>query len=136
LDISLLVRGTVFLLLLGRISSCGSGGDTEVATPLPATQPLRVLYAGDLGTPRADDFLNFLEQHFAEVEKTSVDGFDGKDAGGFDTVILDYGGLRIVNNRIVVPELRIGDDYDRPTLTLGATGALISGRLNLKTGYL
>jgi hypothetical protein len=44
--------------------------------------------------------------------------------------------LRMVNKRIQLPKTLVTSRFSRPTVTIGANGALVSDRLGLKTGYL
>ncbi len=105
----------------------------------PAAEPkidLRVIYFGYLDTTRAKDFTEFLQNHFNKVGQGELEAFQEKQAEGYDVVILDYGELKIVKDRIQMPKNMVGRQFSRPTVTIGATGAMVSGRLGLKTGYL
>ena len=96
---------------------------------------LRILYAGRQGSAREKDFVNFLAKYFMEVRTAELTKFTAKQSNGCDVVILDYDREDPGN----VPESLITElskDYSRPTVTVGVTGALICGRLKLKTGYL
>lgn len=97
---------------------------------------LRVAYFGRLETDRGKDFIGFLKAHFTRVGQGNLETFAEKDAAGYDVVILDYDELKVTDNRIQMPPIPFCRQYSRPTVTLGATGALVSDRLNLKTGYL
>jgi len=112
------------------------GYQEEGAAAAGAKIELRVLYAGHPGSAREKDFVAFLEKHFTKVVKGDLDTFKEKDAEDFDVVILDYSGLTVKGNAIIMPELPFSRKYSRPTVTVGATGALVSDSLNLKTGYL
>lgn len=109
------------------------GGRAQAA---PEKIRLRVLYVGHPQTPREKDFVECLQKHFVKVGKGDLDKFGEKDAEGYDVVILDYSGLVIKDNAILFPAPPFGDSYSRPTVTVGATGALVCGGLRLKTGYL
>lgn len=116
--------------------SCLTAHATE---PLPSAQgktSLAVLYVGYPQTSREKDFVDFLEKHFVKVGRGNLDAFRESDVDGYDAVILDYGELKIVKNAIQCPKVPFGDRYSRPTVTIGATGALVCDRLKLKTGYL
>jgi hypothetical protein len=106
------------------------------AEPVPAKSPLRVGYFGRLQTARGKDFVAFLEQHFAAVGQSELTEFRQSEAERFNVVILDYDEVKIVNNRIQMPEVQLDRRFARPTVTIGATGALVCDRLRLKTGYL
>ncbi len=110
---------------------------SHAAESAPAPKlPQRVIYFGDLNSARAKDFLDFLKIHFAAVESGKLDPFEPKASEGYDVAILDYGELKLSNNRIEMPGVPVRREFARPTITIGATGALVSDRLGLKTGYL
>jgi hypothetical protein len=96
---------------------------------------LRILYAGNLGSPRERDFVDFLSKYFTEVRTVVLLKFTGKNAPGFDVAILDYDDVfqAEIDNVFIA---NLSKDYSRPTLTIGVTGANICSRLKLKTGYL
>jgi hypothetical protein len=108
----------------------------EGAATVPGKSALRVAYFGPAQTPREKDFVELLEKHFAKVARGELNSFREADATGQDVVILDYGELKIVNNAIQCPKIPFGERYARPTLTVGATGALVCDMLRLRTGYL
>ncbi len=108
---------------------------TETAESSPKIA-LRVIYFGHPQSARAKDFVGFLGQHFTQVGQGDLDTFRESDAAGYDVTILDYDELKVVNNRIEMPKKMVSRQFARPTITLGATGALVSERLGLKTGYL
>jgi hypothetical protein len=96
---------------------------------------LRILYAGNLGSPREKEFVDFLSKYFTEVKTVALLKFTGKNASGFDVAILDYDDVfQAEIDKAFIANL--SKDYSRPTLTIGVTGANICGMLKLKTGYL
>lgn len=97
---------------------------------------LSVLYAGYPENPRYKDFVELLEKHFTKVGKTDLAKFQEKDVEGYDVAVLDYGELIVRNNTIQSPDVPFAKSYSRPTITIGATGAMMCDRMNLKTGYL
>jgi hypothetical protein len=97
---------------------------------------LRVIYFGHPQSPRARDFVGFLEMHFSKVGQGDLDTFRESDAAGYDVTLLDYDELKVVNNRIQMPKTVVSKQYIRPTVTIGAMGALVSERLGFQTGYL
>jgi hypothetical protein len=109
---------------------------TEGAERTEGKINLRVLYAGHPQTPRMKDFVEFLEKSFVKVGQGDLDAFRERDAEGYDVVILDYGELKIIGNSIYSPKVPFSERYSRATVTIGATGALVSDSLKLKTGYL
>jgi hypothetical protein len=97
---------------------------------------LRVLYVGHPDSDREKDFVGLLEKHFVKVGKADLEKFEVQDAKDYDVTIADYSGLTIKGNTILTPRMPFGVLYSRPVLTIGAAGALVSGSLGLKTGYL
>lgn len=92
---------------------------------------LKVFYAGMPDTERAKDFTGFLTSHFVEVGQGDYAGFRPEQAAGYNVVILDYDGVGLSSPMPELPR-----DYARATVTVGAPGADMGGRLGLKTGYL
>ena len=96
---------------------------------------LRVLYLGEPGSAREKDFVGFLEKHFTKVGKGDLEEFKQEQANDYDVVIMDVL-MTIKNYAIHTPRVDVGREYGRPTMMLGAGGALICDTLSLKTGYL
>lgn len=92
---------------------------------------LRIVYAGDPGSSREKDFVAFLRTHFSKVDTTSLAKFGDSTASGYDVAIFDYSG-----QGFNPPQPKISASYDRPTVTVGVSGAFISAKQRLKTGYL
>ncbi len=109
---------------------------TEGVVPAPEKIELRVVYFGHPGTPRAKDFAEFLNQHFSKVGQGDLDKFRETDAADYDVTLLDYDELKVISNRIQMPKVMVSREFARPTVTIGATGALVCQRMGLKTGYL
>ncbi len=127
-----LCAGFALVALAGLLSS--SRGEAATSSPDKLSQ--RVIYFGELETARGKDFLNFLRSHFENVGSGQLSAFREETTAPYDVVILDYGELKVSNNRIEMPPNPVRRGFKRPTITVGATGALISERLGLKTGYL
>lgn len=108
--------------------STGTQTATKVETQPDAQFDLKILYAGNPGSRREADFVEFLKKHFKEVKTGDLAVFNGSQADAVDVTILDYDGR--------APEPFIPEDYTAPTITMGATGAQICGRLGLAPGYL
>jgi hypothetical protein len=102
---------------------CAQAGET-------AKVDLRVFYAGHPGSQREADFAGFLRQHFRDVATGDLAGFNGRQADGFDVVLLDYDGDGFKSPRPSLPET-----YTRPTVTIGVAGAFICSQRQLKIGY-
>jgi hypothetical protein len=108
---------------------------------------LKVLYAGNPGSPRAKDFVAFLGQHFAGVGETHYEKFQADEAKGFDVVVFDWTSIyprdpdgKIDSKReggIHTPKApRLPADFDRPAVLIGAAGGSLAGPLRLKIDWL
>jgi len=113
--------------------------DTQQAVPTEKTDKtdvsdkigLRILYVGHPDSAREKDFVNFLTKQFKAVETANLKDFNEGQTDGFDVTILDYDG-----DGFKSPRPNISRNFSRPMVTVGVTGALMSSRWNLKTGYL
>jgi hypothetical protein len=117
----------VFLSLATAVTLGLSHADASPTSKID----LRVVYVGMPGPGRADDFVPFLGKHFAEVGHGDLAEFRESDADGYDVVILDYDG-----DGFKAPRPSLSRTYARPTVLVGVMGALLSGNLGLKTGYI
>jgi hypothetical protein len=107
---------------------------------------LKILYAGNPGSPRAKDFISFLGRHFARVGETNYEKFKPAAARGFDVVIFDWTSIypRGKDGKIT-PKFtnlhsptspNLSGDFDRPAVLIGAAGGSLAGRLRLKIDWL
>jgi hypothetical protein len=84
---------------------------------------LKVLYIGDMGTPRAQHFTGFLSKNVGRIEATSRRDFKPADAAEFDVVLLDWPQSDTARDE---PKGRspLGDRaaWSKPTLLLGSAG--------------
>ena len=122
-------------VLLGLAASatvlvCGRVGAATEAAP-PQKIALRILYAGHPGSAREKDFVEFLSQHFTQVQTADLATFTDKSAEGFDVMIFDYD-----SQGVNAPRPSLSRNYARATVTVGVPGAIIGDQLGLKTGYL
>jgi len=127
--------GFSLILTIGVFFVLGTSAAGGLDTASPKID-LRVIYFGHPQSLRARDFVEFLERHFSKVGQGDLDTFRESEAAGYDVTILDYDELRIVNDHIQMPKSVVSKQYVRPTVTIGATGAMVCQRLGLKTGYL
>jgi hypothetical protein len=109
---------------------------------------LKVLYAGNVDSPRAKDFTSFLEKHFAKVTALDLGKFQEGDAKEHDVVLFDWTSIypRDKDGKIVrakeglslsmPPAVRLSRDFDRPTILIGAAGEQVAGTLQLKIDWL
>jgi hypothetical protein len=124
-------------LVVAIASVCLAATSSDAtADDAPAKINLRILYAGEPQSVREKDFVSFLKDHFAAVDKKDLAAFREQDANQYDAVVLDYGELIVSDKRIVMPKFFFSPNYSRPTMTLGAAGGMVCSRLKLKTGYL
>ena len=137
LSMATLTRWIGFPLILAAgawfVPDTSAAGGAEAASP---EIELRVIYFGHPQSSRAKDFVGFLEEHFSKVGQGDLDTFRESEAASYDVTILDYDELKVVTNHIQMPKIIVSKQYNRPTVTIGATGAMVCERLRLKTGYL
>lgn len=127
--------GFYLILAVGAFFDLATSAAGGADTASPKTD-VRVIYFGHLQSARAQDFVGFLEKHFSKVGQGDLDTFRESEAAGYDVTILDYDEVKVVTNHIQMPKTIVSKKYLRPTVTIGATGALVCEQLGLKTGYL
>jgi hypothetical protein len=118
-------------LLLGLALLWGAGGLVSAADK----QPLRVLYVGDVPSPRAADYREFLQARFARVETVSRRGFQPAQAQDFDVVLLDWPQGSEGSDRPKTTPLGRREDWAKPTVLLGSAGLLTSMAWDIKGGH-
>ncbi|MHB8521901.1 MAG: hypothetical protein ACYDH9_14225 [Limisphaerales bacterium] len=84
---------------------------------------LTVLYIGDLGTPRAQQFTGFLKQNVGRIETASRRAFKPERADGVDVVLLDWPQSARTREEWQEPS-PLGDRaaWSKPTVLLGSAG--------------
>ena len=107
---------------------------------------LKVLYAGNHGSPRTKDFISFLEQHFVKVGQTNYEQFKQDEAKAFDVVIFDWtsiyprdkdGKIDAKGTGIHSPKAPVlSAAFDRPAVLIGAAGGFLGQSLRLKIDWL
>lgn len=113
-----------------------SQGPLEEATAElePATAgkiPLKILYVGLPDTERQKDFVDFLSDHFEQVEFADYYNFEEAKTEDCDVAIFDKDGIEWKPL-----EIKVSDRYSRATITIGVPGAFWCSRMDLKTGYM
>lgn len=90
----------------------------------PALDKLKLLYIGDSGTPRAEEFAGFLRQHVAQVDVASREKFSPPEAKAFDVVLLDWPQSDAARDDRKQGRSPLGDrlSWDKPTVLLGSAG--------------
>jgi len=124
-------------LAVGVAVMCVSG----MARAEPAEKiPLNVLYMGQPDSARANDFAQFLREHFAKVEVMDVAKFDAAQTAAYEVVIFDYdpGSTNAYDTRSnlgKLAKLQLPADYSRPTVLQGLFGARVGSSLGLRLGF-
>lgn len=125
----LMVVGVLMLLFLG---SRNAPGQAVPAAKIEA----RILYAGDVGTARQKEFVEFLRTYFTQVDTTDIAILQARDAEKCDVLLLDAEARKTGTSALDVPRLVLPQDFSKPTVTIGVMGGLFAGSHGLKTGYL
>lgn len=87
--------------------------------------PLRVVYLGNQATPRATQFIDFLQTRFEQVAERKRQGVDLDSLAPYDVVVLDWSQADDESERAVSP-LGPRDEWSKPTLLLGSAGHLLA----------
>lgn len=117
--------------LLLRVALSAAPPFQQAPAPVVAVEPLgphralKVLYAGVPGTPRFAAFDAFLRAHFDGFAAQDVTKLDAATAAPFDVVVCD--GKRLYpmdaqNPSLDQAECRLGADFSKPIVMLGAMG--------------
>jgi hypothetical protein len=105
---------------------------------------LSILYAGNPGSPRMQDFEAFLQKHFTSVATTNYVEFQAAEAEGHDVVIFDWTSMFIRGEDgrvkepadIEQPEApELGPNFDRPAVLIGAAGGGIAKKLPIAINW-
>jgi len=84
---------------------------------------LKVLYVGDPGTARAQQFTGFLKQNVARVEAASRTAFKPEQSEEFDVVLLDWPQSDLAREaRLQRAPLGERSAWTKPTVLLGSAG--------------
>ena len=111
-----------------------------------STIELKVLYAGNPDSDRAEDFQQLLSQHFEAVEVMNYGDFRPDDADGFDVVIFDWTSTyprdedgtinwEKENGFSSPPAPQLPSSFDRPAVLIGAAGGGICNRMNIAINW-
>jgi hypothetical protein len=127
-------------LAMAALLACG--------VPSRADEPfaLKVLYAGNPGSEREQDFVSFLQEHFVKVGKADYRKFTENQAQAYNVVILDWtsiyprdkdGKIKREPNGLNSPTPpKLSEQYDRPTILIGAAGGFVTMPMSLKINWL
>ena len=108
--------------------------------PPPEKLPLRVVYAGNAGTPYSVAWQGFLAEHTAEVKFVTGSALRPTDLAGFDVLVIDGeveskgpdGELQLKSEKI---RLTLDDLQGVPVVLMGGQGGFLSDELKLKTSW-
>jgi hypothetical protein len=124
-------------LAVAGVALIAFGSSTRADEPIN----LKVLYAGNPDSDRERDFKSLLEGHFAKVATTSYEKFQEKEAERYDVVIFDWtsiyprdetGKIQEKFDRLNSPTPpQLSEEYDRPTILIGAAGVYVGRPLRL-----
>lgn len=105
---------------------------------------LKVLYVGKADSPRAREYVQFLEMHFIRATSASREGFDPAAAADVDVVLLDWPQEPVIYDArnpqgtgpagVSVP-LGARESWVKPTVLLGSAGERIAAPWKLSGGY-
>jgi hypothetical protein len=102
------------------------GLGTSAAPVADSVLPLRILYVGTGGSPRARDFESFLKKYFAQVSAADRASFDPAIARSADVVLLDWSQADQDARQGKSP-LGQRENWSRPTVLLDSAGLLLAG---------
>ena len=111
------------LLTLGIIAAIGWASPSGMAAE--PRVPLKVVYLGNEGTPRAAEFVDFLRTRFEQVGERKRDDLDLESVGAFDVVLLDWSQSDTPLEKAVSP-LGPRADWSKPTVLFGIAGLLLA----------
>ena len=92
---------------------------------------LRILYVGLPGTERQKDFVEFLSQHFRQVDTADYNTFKEEQTKDCDVAIFDKDGLEWKPL-----DIEVSGQYSRATISIGVPGAFWCRRVSSKMGYM
>lgn len=112
-------------------------------SPAPASVeklPLRILYAGNAGTPYTAAWERFLAEHTAAVKVVSGSALQRTDLDGFDVLVVDgevdardeKGEPKLKSEKI---DLALDELQGFPVVLVGGQGGVFSDALRLKTSW-
>ncbi len=106
------LAATAFSVLV--VSSTAGAADVD---------KLKVLYVGDVGTPRAQQFTDFLKQNAGRFETAVRGAFKPNQAEGFDVVVLDWPqSVTARDERLKRSPIGDRETWTKPTVLLGSAG--------------
>ncbi len=92
---------------------------------------LRILYVGLLDTERQKDFVDFLSQHFKQVDTADYNTFNEEQTKDCDVAIFDKDGLEWK-----ALDINVSSQYSRATISMGVPGAFWVRKVSRRMGYM
>jgi len=122
--------------LLVCLASCPQ----QAAAPQPEKLPLKLVYAGNAGTPYTEAQLRFLEAHAASVSFVAGSKLTAADFKNADVLIVDgeveakdeKGEPRLKSEKI---GLTLGEVQGMPVVAIGGEGGFFMDDLKLKPSW-
>ena len=108
-------------LLLGLFIAAAGASASQPSRNL---DQLKVLYLGDMDSPRATQFSGFLKEKVGKIKVVSRDGFKPAQAEEFDVVLLDWPQSDSARDDRKTGRSPFGnrDAWTRPMVLLGSAG--------------
>lgn len=110
------------------------------AVPQVGAPTLSVAYVGDVDSPRAAAFVEFLEDRFGHVRALNREGLEPVEAARADVVLLDWdqqaGVMKWFDDRSLVLEHPLGprERWRTPTVLLGSAGLNTAAAWDVRGG--
>ncbi|MFO0983770.1 MAG: hypothetical protein U1E76_18900 [Planctomycetota bacterium] len=99
---------------------------------------LKIIYAGNPGSPREADFVSFLEEHFGEVQALPITEVTEAKVKDGDVVIFDWTSSYKENKEYAgeYPQVQLGASFAKASVLIGGMGATIGGGRGTKLDWL
>ena len=113
----------------------GPAGTEQVSAPervnASGKVDLRILYVGLPNTERQKDFVDFLREHFEQVDTADYNTFTEEQTKDCDVAIFDKDGLEWKPL-----DINVSGYYSRATVSIGVPGAYWVRKVSSKMGYM
>lgn len=125
----MMIIGAACLSIVLTITSAGADSTPPI--------DLKVLYLGNVGTPRANSYEVFLKEHFTVSKAVDRKTFDPAAAGEFDVVLLDWSQADEPDRRDTPLKSPLGprESWNKPVVMLGSAGLLITAPWQTNGSY-
>ena len=130
-----------FLLITLAVVLVVAAGWLFVKLRRPGLSRLRVVYAGDPGTPQTESFRKLLAEHVRSVTVIPVLELAKADLSAADVLIVGGETIGMANAVFSGGHMKPGpagvtlDTLSIPTVLIGAMGARLADNLDLKLGW-